>query len=66
MLKIMQLECGKYLQHSKPDDFILSTNKSISIKKFLEICLNISGIKYEFIYDKKKQKTFQRLLTKKF
>ena len=43
----------KILQHNKPDDFILSTNKSISIKKFLEICLRMSKIKYEYVYDKK-------------
>ena len=54
----------KILQHSKPDDFILSTNKSISIKKFLEICLNISKIKYEFIYDKK-TKNISKIIDKR-
>ena len=54
----------KILQHSKPDDFILSTNKSISIKKFLEICLNISKIKYELIYDKK-TKNISKIIDKR-
>ncbi len=43
----------KILQHNKADDFILATNKTSSIKKFLELCLKISGIKYQYIYDKK-------------
>ncbi len=43
----------KILQHNKADDFILATNKAISIKKFLELCLKISGIKYKYIFDKK-------------
>lgn len=43
----------KILQHNKPDDFILATNTAISIKKFLELCLKTSGIKYQYIFDKK-------------
>tara|TARA_B100000886_G_scaffold327875_1_gene275756 strand:- start:1664 stop:2680 length:1017 start_codon:yes stop_codon:yes gene_type:complete len=46
----------KILQYKRPDDFILSTNKAVSIKKFLEICLKMSKIKYEFIYEKKSKK----------
>ena len=46
----------KILQHNKPDDFILATNKSYSIKKFLEICMKKCGLKYEFILDKKTKK----------
>ena len=42
----------KILQHNKADDFILATNKTSSIKKFLELCLKISGINYQYIYDK--------------
>ena len=48
----------KILQHSKPDDFILSTNKSISIKKFLEICLNIRKLNMNLSMIKK-QKHFK-------
>ena len=43
----------KILQHNKADDFVLATNKTTSIKKFLELCLKISGINYQYIYDKK-------------
>ena len=43
----------KILQHNKADDFILATNKATSIKNFLELCLKMSGIKYQYIFDKK-------------
>ena len=46
----------KILQHNKPDDFILATNKSCSIKEFLEICMKKCGLKYQFILDKKTKK----------
>ena len=46
----------KILQHNKADDFILATNKTTSIKKFLELCLKVSGISYQYIYDKKTKK----------
>ena len=35
----------KILQHTKPDDFIISTNKSYSVRQFVEIAFNIVGIK---------------------
>ena len=46
----------RILQHNKPDDFILATNKSYSIKKFLEICMKKCELKYQFILDKKTKK----------
>ena len=46
----------KILQYKKPDDFVLATNKTTSIKKFLEICLKNFNIKYEYIYNKKTKK----------
>ena len=44
MLEIMWLECGKCYK-GKPDDFILSTNKSYTIKKFIEIAYSVIGVK---------------------
>ena len=35
----------KMLQRKKPDDFILSTNKSYTIKKFIEIAYSVIGVK---------------------
>ena len=46
----------KILQHNKPDDFVLATNRAASIKNFLEICLRTCRIKYKYIYDKKNNK----------
>ena len=49
----------KILQHNKADDFILATNKTSSIKKFLELCLKISGINYQYIYDKNTKEIYK-------
>jgi GDPmannose 4,6-dehydratase len=35
------------LQHDKPDDFVLATGKAISVREFLEICMQLAGISYE-------------------
>lgn len=35
------------LQHNTPDDFLLATGRTASVREFLELCLNIADIKYE-------------------
>ncbi len=35
------------LQHPTPEDFVLATGKTASVREFLEICLSIAGIAYE-------------------
>ena len=34
----------KILQHKKPDDFVISTGNSISVRKFVEMCFKSIGI----------------------
>ncbi len=38
----------KILQHNKPDDFVLATGKSISVREFILLALNTLGIEIEF------------------
>jgi GDPmannose 4,6-dehydratase len=40
------------LQHNKPDDFVLATGKSYSIRKFVEIVCNKLGFKIKWKYKK--------------
>ena len=46
----------KILQHKNADDFVLATNKTASIKDFLEVCLKTCRINYEFVYENKSRK----------
>lgn len=39
----------KILQHNKPDDFVLATGKTYSVKYFLETCLKKLDIKFKVI-----------------
>ena len=38
----------KILQHNKPDDFVLATGESISVREFILLALDKLGIKIEF------------------
>jgi GDPmannose 4,6-dehydratase len=38
----------KILQHNKPDDFVLATGESISVREFILLALNKLGIEIEF------------------
>ncbi len=35
------------LQHPTPEDFVLATGKTASVREFLELCLGIANIKFE-------------------
>lgn len=37
------------LQQDKPDDYVLATGKTASVREFLEVCLHIAGIPFERI-----------------
>lgn len=37
----------RMLQQEKPDDFVLATGKVASVREFLELCLNVTGIPFE-------------------
>ena len=37
--------CWKILQHKKPDDFVVATEKQYSVKFFIERCFKILNIK---------------------
>ena len=39
----------KILQNNKPDDFVISTGKQYTVKKFVEIVLNFLGIKIKWV-----------------
>ncbi len=40
--------CWKVLQHKKPDDFVIATEKQYSVKFFVEQCFNYLGIKIKW------------------
>ena len=44
MPKIM-LECRKILQQKKPDDYIIATDNTCSVKDFINLCCKILGLK---------------------
>ncbi len=46
----------KILQYKNADDFVLATNKTASIKDFLEVCLKTCKINYEFVYGNRSRK----------
>ena len=37
----------RMLQHDKPDDFVLATSKSITVKEFVELAFENQGLNYE-------------------
>jgi len=39
----------RMLQQDQPDDYLLATGRTESVRSFLEICLNIAGISFEKI-----------------
>ena len=41
----------RMLQHSKPDDYVLATNETHSIKDFINIAIDYIGIDVEWIGD---------------
>ena len=69
MLKIMLLVCGKCYNKKKPDDYVISTGKSYSVREFVNeafknININIkwkgSGLN-EYGYDAKSKKTYIKI-----
>ena len=64
----------KILQLSKPNDFVISTNKSFSVRQFVEVAFGIVGIKIlwkgkgvnEYGYDKKTKKKLIKIDKKYF
>ena len=40
--------CWKILQHKKPDDFVIATEKQYSVKFFIEKCFKYLGIKIKW------------------
>ncbi len=64
----------KILQYKKPDDFVIATGKSHSVRKFVEIAFSLVGIKIywkgkglkEIGYEKKTNKTFIKIDKKYF
>ena len=40
--------CWKVLQHKKPDDFVIATEKQYSVKFFVEQCFRYLGIKIKW------------------
>ena len=48
MLKIMLKLCGRCLIKKKPDDFVISTNKQYTIKKFVNIVCEKLKIKIKW------------------
>ncbi len=51
--------CWKVLQHKKPDDFVIATEKQYSVKFFVEKCFKYLGIKIKWY--KKGLKEFARI-----
>lgn len=35
------------MQHDTPDDYVLATGKTATVREFLELCLGVAGIAYE-------------------
>tara|TARA_B100001248_G_scaffold221255_1_gene177380 strand:+ start:883 stop:1914 length:1032 start_codon:yes stop_codon:yes gene_type:complete len=64
----------KILQYKNPDDFVIATGKSHSVRKFVEIAFSLVGIKIhwkgkglkEIGYEKKTNKTFIKIDKKYF
>lgn len=64
----------KILQHKKPDDFVIATGKSYSVREFLEIAFSFVGINIswkgkglkEIGYDKKTNRTYIKIDKKYF
>ena len=64
----------KILQYKKPDDFVIATGKSYSVRKFVEISFSLVGIKIswkgkglkEIGYDKKTNRTYIKIDAKYF
>ena len=44
----MFMQCGKYYNKKKPDDFVISTGKQYSIKKFIELVAKQLKIKIKW------------------
>ena len=40
--------CWKILQHKKPDDFVVATEKQYSVKFFIERCFKFLAIKIKW------------------
>ena len=38
----------KMLQHSKPDDFVLATNETHTVREFVEVAFKVVGISIEW------------------
>ncbi len=56
----------RILQHNKADDFVISSGKQISVKKFLNETLNILKIKYKWYIKKNSEKVIVTENHKKF
>ena len=64
----------KILQYKKPDDFVIATGKSYSVREFVEIAFSLVGINIswkgkglkEIGYDKKKNRTYIKIDKKYF
>ncbi len=64
----------KILQHKKPDDFVIATGKSYSVRQFVELSFSLVGIKIfwkgkglkEVGYDKKTNKIYIKIDSKYF
>ncbi len=39
----------KILQHKKPDDFVLSTGKTFSVRRFVEVAFSFVGVKIKWV-----------------
>ena len=46
------------LQHDKPDDYIVSTNSSITVKEFVNKCLDFYDVKYNWSGDNDNEKCY--------
>ncbi len=49
------------LQHNKPDDFVIATNETHSVREFLEEAFNAIGLNWEqyVIYDDKYKRPYE-------
>jgi GDPmannose 4,6-dehydratase len=64
----------KILQYKKPDDFVIATGKSYSVREFVEIAFSLAGINIswkgkglkEIGYDKKTNRTYIKIDKKYF
>ena len=73
MHEIMLKQCGRF-STKKPDDFVIATGKSYSVRKFVEIAFSFVGIKIiwkgkglkEIGVDKKTNKTIIKIDKKYF